>query len=160
MNRLDLLLFEWRNCYDKEDWYPPLSEALKGVTLDQANWRPEGAAANSISGIVNHLLYYKERLLKRMQSGDPSETADDNDATFVGTSNDKAAWQATLARLDAVHHEIGDMLEGYEDKDLDRTIPIDKKLGLALASIIMHDAYHTGQIVQIRKLQGSWPARS
>ncbi|HDR8182963.1 TPA: hypothetical protein QC116_006303 [Bacillus thuringiensis] len=25
-------------------------------------------------------------------------------------------------------------------------------------NILLHDAYHTGQIVQLRKLQGSWPA--
>jgi hypothetical protein len=31
-------------------------------------------------------------------------------------------------------------------------------IGLTLTSIILHDAYHIGQIIQIRKLQGSWPA--
>ncbi|EEL34276.1 hypothetical protein bcere0019_27360 [Bacillus cereus Rock3-28] len=24
-------------------------------------------------------------------------------------------------------------------------------------NILLHDAYHTGQIIQLRKLQGSWP---
>ncbi|MGE7057310.1 DinB family protein, partial [Paenibacillus glucanolyticus] len=28
-----------------------------------------------------------------------------------------------------------------------------------IASLITHDAYHTGQIIFLRKLQGSWPAK-
>jgi len=27
-----------------------------------------------------------------------------------------------------------------------------------LLDIMLHDAYHTGQIIQIRKMQGSWPS--
>lgn len=29
--------------------------------------------------------------------------------------------------------------------------------GEEVMSLILHDAYHTGQIVLVRKLQGSWP---
>jgi uncharacterized membrane protein len=28
-----------------------------------------------------------------------------------------------------------------------------------LLDIMMHDAYHTGQIIQLRKMQGSWPSQ-
>ncbi|EKN66925.1 hypothetical protein BABA_13592 [Neobacillus bataviensis LMG 21833] len=27
-----------------------------------------------------------------------------------------------------------------------------------LLDIMLHDAYHTGQIIQLRKIQGSWPS--
>jgi uncharacterized damage-inducible protein DinB len=32
-------------------------------------------------------------------------------------------------------------------------------VGEALTNWMMHEAHHTGQIVLIRKMQGSWPAQ-
>jgi hypothetical protein len=67
MNRVELLLHGWDHTYDKEDWYPPLFDALKGVTADQAVWLPERfESPSTIWGNVNHLIFYKERLLKKM----------------------------------------------------------------------------------------------
>ena len=28
-----------------------------------------------------------------------------------------------------------------------------------LLDIMLHDAYHTGQIIQLRKMQGAWPSK-
>ena len=160
MNRIDLLIHEWDFTYDKEDWYPPIQHALSGLTAAQASWRPPGEAANTIWENVSHLLYYKERFLERLKGNDPVPTANNNDDTFanVGESDDEEAWQATLARLKAVHEGVREVLTSLTEKDFDRPAPT-VSLGTSVTSIIMHDAYHTGQIVQIRKLQGSWPSR-
>lgn len=37
MNRTKSLLQNWDFCYDKEDWYPPLADALKALTAEQAD---------------------------------------------------------------------------------------------------------------------------
>jgi hypothetical protein len=50
------------------------------------------------------------------------------------------------------------LLSAMSDADFDRLFS-QTSLGLSTFNIIMHDAFHTGQIVQTRKLQGSWPAR-
>ncbi len=158
MNRIDLLLHELSVTYDREDWYPPLKQALEGVSAAQANWRPDGQAANTIWETVHHLIYYKERLLLRLLGNDPGPV-DENDATFApGDTADESAWQAALNRLDAVQRGLRDALAGLPDEAFDQPMP-QQSMGTMVTSIILHDAYHTGQIVQLRKLQGSWPAR-
>ncbi|MGN7472215.1 DinB family protein [Brevibacillus sp. SAFN-007a] len=160
MNRMELLVHEWECTYDKEDWYPPLKDALSGVTAAQASWRPEGEAANTIWENVSHLLYFKERLLHRLSGTDFSGTAETNDDTFrpSGTPDDEAAWQATVQRMETVHRQIHERLVALSDEAFDQPLP-NIPTGQSVMSIILHDAFHTGQIVQIRKLQGSWPAR-
>jgi uncharacterized damage-inducible protein DinB len=160
MNRIDLLLQELDYSYDKEGWYPPLGPALAGLTAAQASWRPPGEAVNTIWETVNHLLYYKERLLERLLGNNPTYPAGNNDDTFAvnAASDDEQAWQATVARVEAVHRGIREVLAAKAEAELDGPKP-ENPLGILMANIIMHDAYHTGEIVQIRKLQGSWPAR-
>ncbi|CAM2981400.1 DinB family protein [Paenibacillus sediminis] len=156
MGKLELLLRKWDQCYDQEDWYPPLADAIKGITKEQAQWRPQGEASNTIWETVNHLLYYKERFLKRLKNEEQEEHLG-NDDTFAAASNGMG-WQEAGARLKAVHMEIRELLAGLNDDDVDRPLP-NVTIAEQAASLIAHDAYHTGQIILIRKLQGSWPAR-
>lgn len=41
-------LQRWDECFDQEGWYPPFVPALDGVTSEEAVWKPEGEAVNSI----------------------------------------------------------------------------------------------------------------
>jgi hypothetical protein len=158
MNKMELLLHEWDFCHDKEDWFPPLAQALEGVTAEQAKWRPEGEAANTIWETVRHLIFYKERLLNRLRGEEPQYPEGlTNDDTFASTQEEEGAWQETAAHLAKVHHSIREVLAGLKEDDFERANP-KTPLGLQVTSLIMHDAYHTGQIVLVRKLQGSWPS--
>lgn len=160
MNRVEILLHEWECTYDKEDWYPPLKDALAGLTAAQASWRPQGEAANTIWENVSHLLYYKERLLHRLQSTEHAGSAETNDDTFApsGGPEDEEAWQTAVQRMGDVHRRIHEHLVSLPNDAFDQIVP-GKPVGLSVISLVLHDAFHTGQIVQIRKLQGSWPAR-
>lgn len=159
MNKIELLLHGWDSCYEKEDWYPPLTDALQGLTAEQANWRPEGEHVNTIAENLTHLIFYKERLLYRM-TGEESDYPDmTNDDTFAVASASAHDWEATLDRLQAVHQGIRDRIAQWEDNDFEYVYPNrSQSVGRWVNSLIMHDAYHTGQIVFIRKLQGSWPS--
>ncbi|MGO0060694.1 DinB family protein [Brevibacillus fluminis] len=160
MNRMELLLHELEITTETEDWYPPLHVALEGVTAAQASWRPQGEAANTIWETANHLLFYKERLLKQLTVGYTDPQGMTNDDTFAvdAAPDDEAAWQATRERLVAVQRELHALLSSMPEEAFDRPHPT-RPLGLMVTSIVLHDACHTGQIVMIRKLQGSWPAR-
>lgn len=161
MNKMELIQRGWDFAYNKEDWYPPLNDALGGVTAEQAAWKPEGEAANTIWETVNHLIFYKERFLKRLTGEETPESSPQgltNDDTFSVSENGEEAWQETVSRLAAVHAEVSAFLAKLDKKDFERAVP-NQSLGTWAFSLIMHDAYHTGQIVQLRKLQGSWPAR-
>ena len=53
----------------------------------------------------------------------------------------------------------------YPDLSNDDTFAVEstsseaQSVGRWVNSLVLHDAYHTGQIMFIRKLQGSWPSR-
>lgn len=159
MNKKELLLHKWDICYDKEDWFPPLSEALNGLTAAEADWRPEGAAANTIRETVRHLTFYKERLLKRLSGEDPQyPDSMSNDDTFAAYGEREETWEEEAARLEHVHKAVRAALAALSEDDLERQLT-KTTIALSVTSLVVHDAYHTGQIVQIRKLQGSWPAR-
>jgi hypothetical protein len=161
MNKIELLLTQWGYCYDDTewDWYPPLTQALKGLAAEQADWRPQGDAANTIWENVQHLIFYKERLLKRL-TGEEAEYPPGliNDDTFTVTVKGERAWQETLSRLETVHNGIKEQIKSLREEDFERPIP-KTPIGLWITNLALHDAYHTGQIMMVRKLQGSWPKR-
>lgn len=159
MNKSDLVRLNWEICYDKEDWFLPVAEAVKGVTAEQAIWRPDGGHANTIWETLNHLIFYKERLLKRI-TGEETAYPEGvtNEDTFKVDEAGEEAWEATIQRSHAVHLAIRERVASMQDDDWEKAIP-GRRLDTWLNSLALHDAYHSGQIVQLRKLQGSWPAQ-
>ncbi|WP_145136903.1 MULTISPECIES: DinB family protein [Paenibacillus] len=157
MSQTQVLLQRWDECFGQEDWYPPLVPALEGVTAEEAAWKPKGEAVNSIWENVNHLLYYKEYHLQRMRGENPDFKASSNDETFSNVEDGDEAWQKTVDRLKKVHGEIRSFLSGLSDSELNAPFPT-RPLASLIHSLMMHDAYHTGQIILLRKLKGSWPA--
>ncbi|WP_456288328.1 DinB family protein [Paenibacillus sp. AK002] len=152
MNMKELLLQNWDYAMDQEDWYPPILPALKEVTLEQALWKPEGEAANSIWENVQHLLYYKQRLLGRLEGRPLHNEGIGNDETFLIHDTNEEAWDTARNQLQEVHATLRQKFEAMTEAEIEESPQ-------RILSLIMHDAYHTGQIVFIRKLQGSWPAR-
>jgi uncharacterized damage-inducible protein DinB len=157
MNR-EILLEQFKACYDENNWFVALKNALDGVTADQAAWKPE-SLDNSIWESVNHLVYWNERYLQiwRKEMTDPQDIENEN--TF---KSDETDWNATLERLDHIMKEWKAVLESVDDEQLNA--PITEKYQFpwytALAHQNMHNAYHTGQVLLLRKLQGSWnPAK-
>lgn len=166
LREMNRRLYEWeeRNVakwsptsFYEEKWYPPISEALKNLTAEQACWQPEGAASNTIWENVNHLLIFKERLLSRIHEDDTFVAPQNNDDTFSqGGPNDDDAWQQTVKRTLQVHDALQSSLTSFQEAELDQPKP-SLPIWQQYMNILLHDAYHTGQIIQLRKLQGSWP---
>lgn len=150
--RMDLLLNVLDSTYEKESWYAPLKHAIEGITAEQATWRPAGEATKTIWENVNHLIYYKERLVSNMQGIEWTNNLD-GDQTFSLSeqSNDDAEWNKIAKRAEEVYHNLRQLLIKTPEKEIEQ-------LEGKLLDIFLHDAYHTGQIIQIRKMQGSWPS--
>jgi len=158
MQRKEILIHGWDFAYDIEGWYPPLKAALKDVDLKQAQWKPDGTSSHTIGELVDHLLYYKKRFLFRLEQKDWTVIIGSNDETFHTTQYATSEeWNNAVADLGSVHQNIRERLIRLEDEDLDSPLPKDPTGGQVL-SLMMHDAYHTGQIILLRKLYGSWPA--
>ncbi|KXY47262.1 DinB family protein [Bacillus mycoides] len=148
MSKKEILQNGVKQVFYEEEWYPPISEALKNLTATQACWHPEGTASNTIWENANHLLIFKERLLSRLHQDD----------TFVqGGPNDDEAWQQTVKRTLQVHDALQSSLTSLQEAELDQPSP-SLPVWQQYMNILLHDAYHTGQIIQLRKLQGSWPS--
>ena len=154
MSGKEILIEQFTTCYDENVWFVSLKTVLDGVTAEQATWKPEGAD-NSIWETVNHLVFWNERWLQRYR-GELNEPQDvDNDTTFDSNQTD---WQATLDKLDAVMDEWGSKLEAIPDEKLESPVNIQYQAPWRspLAHQNIHNAYHIGQILLLRKLQGSW----
>lgn len=154
MNRTDLLLRMLDTTYDNESWYAPFKHAIEGLTAEQASWRPTGDTTKSVWENVNHLIYYKERLAANLDGRELPQNLD-GDETFNLTeqSNDDKEWIGVVKRAEMVQRKLREALSKTTTEALKQNSLEEK-----LLDIMLHDAYHTGQIIQIRKMQGSWPS--
>jgi uncharacterized damage-inducible protein DinB len=159
-DRMTLLLQLRDYSWDQEGWFLPLAEALKGLEAAGASWQPPGGG-NTIWQTVNHVNYYNNRMLLLL-TGQPPGPQIENDPTFQepGDPHDTAGWAGTLAETRRIAEGLRQALAERTDADLDQPLGSVSPAPLAerMAAWIMHDTYHTGQIVLIRKQQGSWPA--
>ncbi|WP_226673358.1 DinB family protein [Rossellomorea aquimaris] len=155
MNRKDLLLRMLDTTYDQESWYAPFKPAIEGLTAEQACWKPDGEATKSVWGNVNHLIYYKERLTARLEGREWTNPLDGNDTFYLTEQvNDDEAWRGIVARVETAHQGLREALSETTERKIE-----EDSLEEKLLDIMLHDAYHTGQIMQLRKMQGSWPSQ-
>ena len=149
------LLKQFANSYDENGWFVATKNAIAGVTAEQAAWKPAGAD-NSIREIINHLNYYNNAYPLRFKGIEYEYTVADNDATF--DEGEAESWEAEAARYDAIMNEWRDLLDAAKKKKLRELAPPRKesKWSEVIALINAHNAHHGGQIVLMRKLQGSW----
>ncbi|MCM3731521.1 DinB family protein [Fictibacillus nanhaiensis] len=154
MKRIDFLLNVLDSTFNKESWYAPFKHAIDGITAEQASWRPAGEVTKTIWENVNHLIYYKERLAANLDGREWVHNLD-GDETFYLTdqSNDDKEWKKVAERAENAQRNLRQVLSTISDEKLDQN-----SLEGKLLDIMLHDAYHTGQIIQIRKMQGSWPS--
>jgi uncharacterized damage-inducible protein DinB len=154
MKRTDLLLRMLDTTYDQESWYAPFKHAIEGLKAEQASWRPGGEATKTIWENVNHLTYYKERLTAQLEGREWNQTLDGNETFYLTEQlNDDKAWSAVVERVESAHRLLREALGRTTTEELEQNALEEK-----LLDIMLHEAYHTGQIIQMRKMQGSWPS--
>ncbi|RIW32045.1 DinB family protein [Bacillus salacetis] len=151
MQRKDVLINLLDKTFDKESWYAPFNHAIEGLTAEQADWKPEGKATKSIWENVNHLTYYKERLAAELEGREWKNNLD-GEETFSLTDSSSHEWNAVVQRVEKAQANLRQAINGLPEQDF-----VESSLEEKLLDIMLHDAYHTGQIIQLRKMQGSWP---
>jgi hypothetical protein len=144
------LLIAFRYAHDEEDWVTPLSEALDGVTLEEALWRPV-PVAKCIWEIVLHMAVWTDNIVERIRRGEycrPAEGA----WPPLPPQQDAEAWENARLRLQTA---LSDLRAFIEASPLDVLNGPPYGLGDLLCRLI-HNAYHIGQIT---KLRDCWAAR-
>jgi hypothetical protein len=149
----NILLEQHNACYDDNQWFVSLKTVLDGVTAEHADWRPDGAD-NTIRETVNHLLFWNERWLKRYRGEIIAPEDIDNDSTFDAAAD----WDDTVARLFGVMETWREIYGQIDDEKLSSSVSekYDAPWRSPLGNQNIHNAYHIGQILLLRKLQGSW----
>lgn len=141
-----ILLEQLKTTHNVKDWFVPVNIALEDLTPAQAMWK-DSSGNHSIAQLATHLIFWNEQQLKKFKGLAQPPFDGNNDETF--SNLDKATWEATVKKLDSVLTAWEKAIETTDDKKLNAWYNI-------ISHISTHNAYHTGQILYVRKQQGSW----
>jgi len=156
MSTKETLLRQFNVCFETNGWFVAVQNAISGLTEEQASWKPDGAG-NSIWGLLSHMNYYNGAYLERFQGRAFEYDVADNDATFT-QSGSEADWKDEVANFERIMSGWRSVLESADGSKLDELAPPrnESPWSTVIANINAHTAHHGGQIVLMRKLQGSW----
>ena len=141
-----ILLEQLRTTHNEKDWFVPISVAVEGVSAEQANWK-DSSGNHSVGQLTNHLLFWNARELAKFKGEPEAKFSGNNDETF--NNFDAKKWNETVRQLDQVMAELEKFVETADEQKL-------QTYASEIAHIGTHNAYHVGQIIIVRKMQGSW----
>lgn len=154
-----ILLEQFTVTYEENGWFVALKNALEGLSVEEALWK-EGELDHSIWELVVHLRYWNERWLRRFFGGEVGESKETIDATFRGESGGAEEWKKLKDELFKVFADWKRAIETADEAKFGELVSAeyDEPWSVPIAHQNIHNAYHIGQIVVIRKIQGSWNA--
>ena len=141
-----ILLEQLKTTHNVKDWFVPVDSAIDGLTPAQANWT-DGTGNHSIAQLTSHLIFWDERTLQQFNGEKPAKYDGNNDETFAPV--DDKTWPATVKKIDDILTQWEKSVEVADEAKL-------IKWYSTIAHIGTHNAYHIGQILYVRKLQGVW----
>ena len=141
-----ILLEQLKTTHNIKDWFVPPTIAVAGLTAEQANWK-DSSDNHSIAQLTTHLIFWNKQLLDKFKGIQPDTFNGNNKETFSPVN--ESSWNATIQRLDSVLTAWEDVVQTADEKKLSQWYS-------AIAHMGTHNAYHTGQIIYIRKMKGWW----
>jgi uncharacterized damage-inducible protein DinB len=149
-----LLLHQIDESYEKKAWHGPnLRASIRGLTAEQASWRP-GRGRHNIWEIVVHAAYWKyavrRRLLNEKKGSFPLKGSNWFQRPVHASEE---AWRRDVKLLEATHRTLRDSIKGMSLEDLYFRPSTSKYPNHVMVSgIASHDVYHAGQIQLIKRL--------
>ncbi len=135
------------------NWIASVHESLKGISAEEAAWKP-GPEERSIFEIVLHITVWTDWAANFLRGRDTETTE-----WPPVTNTDTAAWENARIELDRALSNFRARIAALTAPDLTQ-IPIPDVTQTnnltGLLSIIIHNAYHAGQIT---KLHERWQSR-
>ena len=128
--------------------------ALRGVTAQQAAWRP-GPRRKSIWALALHLAYW-DYAVRRLLDGSARGAFPRAPSNWPAPPEkpDARSWAADVALVRAEHDRLAQAASRVAPDLLGRRPPGSRQwtYGELLAGIAMHEAYHTGQVQLLKRL--------
>jgi uncharacterized damage-inducible protein DinB len=141
-----VLLEQLQTTHNQEDWFVPANVAVAGLTAEQANWSP-GKGAHSVGQLAYHLWFWDARSLAQFKGEKVPAFTGNNDETF--NDFNAAQWDDLVKKLDQVLSDWETAVQNADDAKLAANASL-------IAHVGTHNAYHLGQILYVRKLEGAW----
>ena len=141
-----LLLEQIDKTHTNKDWFVPLTAAIAGLSTEQAHFK-DSLADHSICELVSHITFWNERMLLGLLSQPPKPYDDNNEETFDRYCYED--WSTTVSKADSVQAALAQAVRDAKPDQL-------KEWNSSLANMTAHIAYHTGQIVYLRKVNDWW----
>lgn len=149
---ISILLTMLDQAFDRKSWHGTnLRGSIRGMTVDQASWRPAPRRHN-VWEIVVHCAYWKyivrRRLLGEAKGSFPLKGSNWFERPAAG-----ADWKADVALLAEMHRSLREAVAALDPGALAVTPPASKVSNLdMLTGIAAHDLYHAGQIQTLKRL--------
>lgn len=140
------LLEQLRSTHNKKEWFVPLNISVEGLSAEKAMWK-DSSGNHSVAQLVGHLVFWNAQTLAKMKKQKPESFSGNNEETFEKV--DAAQWAKAVKSIDEVMTQIEDFVAHCSEAELQQWAP-------TVANISTHNAYHTGQIIFVRKQQGAW----
>lgn len=141
-----ILLEQLKTTHNAKDWFVDGNTAVAGLTAEQANWT-DGKGNHSVGQLAYHIVFWNQQVLSKLKGETPAKFSGNNDETF--NNFDSKKWIETVQQMDQVMKDLEKFVETADEEKL-------QKSASTIAHIGTHNAYHIGQIVFVRKEQGSW----
>jgi len=156
MTTKSTLIEQFDSAYDQSAWFVSALDAVKEISAEEAAWKPE-EDIHSVAELVVHLNFWNERWLRRFRGEEVGSAEMEVAETFLINAAD---WNKTLERFVGIMNEWRSLLTEADDEKFSElvSVKIPDEWASPIAQMNIHNAYHVGQIVLIRKLHGSWDA--
>ena len=142
MSNRDLLLRILDDAYERKAWHGTnLRGSLRGLTAQQALWRP-GPGRHNIWELAVHCAYWKYTV-RRYLTGEKRGSFPRSGSNWLPPGK---SWPDDLRLLAEEHRALRSAIAQATLRQL-------TKLEKLIYGVAAHDAYHTGQIQLIKRLQ-------
>jgi uncharacterized damage-inducible protein DinB len=132
--------------------------ALRGVSAGLAHRRPL-PGRHSIWELVLHIAYWKYAVRRRLLRHDDLPRFPRSPANWPAppARPDARRWTEDRAILADEHRALADVIEHFPPSLLAEPVATKRRwtYGEMIVGILVHDAYHTGQIQLLKRLLGS-----
>lgn len=147
-NNNSLLLGVLDKAYSRKSWHGPnLRQSIRGVTAEQAGWRPAPGAHN-IWELTLHAAYWKYVMRRKIEGKRDSFTL--KGSNFFNRpeagKTTEGAWRADRGLLEKEHRALADAVRNVLGTQRA------KRFFHGICAVAFHDVYHAGQIRLLRRL--------
>ena len=154
---IGLLLEIMDQAFDQKSWHgTTLRGALRGLTPDEALWRPAPGRHN-VWELTLHAAYWKYAVRRRLAGAAiGSFDRKPSDWPAIPDPADLRAWKQDVAFLDVEHRRLREVVSKLTPAVLRLRSPRGVwTYAEEIHGVAAHDLYHTGQIQLIKRLLSS-----